>query len=381
MKKIIIFSSMGGGGHTAVANALQEYLKDDYSIEIVNIFTDVIRPLNTIFNFSPQKITGEDIYNYSISHKWYGFLNLYFKIGAMYFKIRHSQVEERISKFIDQKNPDLIISVVPLVNNNILEIAQKRNIPFLLIPTDLDISTFIFDINCPSYDKFKISLAFNDILIQQKINQAQIPRSAIIKTGFILRPDFFEKKDIKTLKKIYNVPEGKPVILLLLGGVGLKALYTFAQHLAQVPQQAHLLLCIGRQAALKEKIKTIPFPDYITTTTISFTDRISDLMAISNFLITKSGSVSVCEAIYTNLPLILDATSSSLLRWEQYNHSFIKEHNFGTVIDNIEKLPSLINELLSDSSNLSAYKYNLAQFEKKHGGNEIKQVIKEILET
>jgi len=46
-------------------------------------------------------------------------------------------------------------------------------------------------------------------------------------------------------------------------------------------------------------------------------------MAASDLCITKSGSVSVCETIYSNLPVLLDATSD-VLRWEQFNHRFIK---------------------------------------------------------
>lgn len=380
MKKIIIFSSNGGGGHTAVANALKDYLKHEYEIEIINIFTEIIRPFDAMLNLTPQKITGEDIYNYAIAQKWYGFLNFYYRAGAWYFKTCQVSVSDRIGAYVDLKKPDLIISVVPLINNIILEVAQKRNLPFLLVPTDLDINTFIFDIKAPSYHKFKIALAFDDSKIQQKIVKAGIPTASTLTTGFILRPDFFEHKDKKSIKRTYMIPAHKPVVLLLLGGVGLQSLYTYAQNLVNLNYPAHLLLCVGRQKMLYDKIKTIPFPAHITTTTINFTDRISDLMAVSDILLTKSGSVSVCESIYMNLPLVLDATSSSLLTWEKYNHEFIKHNNFGTTISEFEKLPDLISNLLAQGSTLASYQKKLAQYEKKHGGNEIKRFIKQMLE-
>src|SRR5207237_3814499 len=107
-----------------------------------------------------------------------------------------------------------------------------------------------------------------------------------------------------------------------------QCLYTFVRELAQIKEPVHLLICIARQEQLRHKIMALKLAPHITMTIIGFTDRISDLMAIADILITKSGSVSVNEALYMNLPMILDATSH-LLSWEKYNHTFIEQHQLG----------------------------------------------------
>ncbi|MDR3550318.1 MAG: glycosyltransferase, partial [Candidatus Babeliales bacterium] len=109
-----------------------------------------------------------------------------------------------------------------------------------------------------------------------------------------------------------------------------------------------------------------------------FTPRISDLMAISDLLITKSGSVSVNEAIYMNLPMILDATSN-VLKWEQYNHTFIVQNNFGKVIKDFNALPDVITNLLFDRTELNSYKNSLMNFNKNHGGQQIQKIVQTIL--
>ncbi|MDR3550470.1 MAG: glycosyltransferase, partial [Candidatus Babeliales bacterium] len=314
MKKVVVFSSKGGGGHVAVSNALQQYLNDDYSIETNNIFTQVLGPLDFLSRSTGGKVSAENIYNICIARKWYSFLNGYHKMGGWFYYLLQKKAQTLIHQYLDEQKPDLIVSVVPLINNIILEVAKQRSIPFLLIPTDLDISSCLTNINQPVYEKFKIAIPFDDKAIQEKISSARIPDQSCVTTGFLLRPDFFEEKDSTPIKFGYGVPEKKPTVLLLLGAVGSHAIYSFVEQLARVEYPCHILICIGKQIQLKTKIESLEFPNHVSYTIVEFTPRISDLMAISDLLITKSGSVSVNEAIYMNLPMILDATSN-VLKW------------------------------------------------------------------
>ncbi len=378
MKKITIFSSSGGGGHTAVANALCAYLDTHYEVEVTNVFSQMLRPLDFAQSLSKGKFCGEDFYNFCMAKKWYQVLNIYYRLGSTYYQLFNKKVVRILHQHLDEKQPDLIISVVPLVNHCILKVAQERNIPFLLIPTDLDISTFIAGIKNPSFDQFNLALAYSNQGMEKKISTAHIQPSQYITTGFVLRPDFFEYKNKADIKKQYNIPLEKPVVLLLLGAVGLKALYDFVVELSKVSVATHLLICIGRQEELRKKIEVFPFPSHISITVIGFTNRISDLMAVSDLSITKSGSVSFSEALYMNLPMVLDATTS-LLRWEAYNHQFIEQNGFGTTIKNITQLSILVTKLLKEKNDLIFYKFNLTAFAKKHGGNEITQLIHKIM--
>jgi len=378
MKKVVIFSSKGGGGHTAVANALQHYLKDSYHIKTANIFTEVLAPLDLLQILTRGCISGESIYNFCIARKWYRFLNLYYHMGIFYYENLRPKTDNLIDIYLNKEKPDFIVSVVPLVNNIILSCAQKKNIPFLLIPTDIDITTFIANIDSPNYKQFKIAIPFQDEPTKQKLLQAKIPAHAYQTTGFVLRSHFFEEKEPAAIKFFYDAPQDKPIVLLLLGAVGSQAVITFAQQLSYIDVPCHILICIGRQEHLKNKINAIDFPPHISFSIIEFTDRISDLMAIADVLITKSGSVSVNEAIYMNLPMILDATTN-ILKWERYNHVFIKDHEFGISIENFSNLSLIVTDMLTHNSQLIKYRNNLRHFNKKQGGQEIKKIIGQML--
>lgn len=373
MKKIIVFTSDGAGGHTATTNALKASMGDTYNIQAVNIFKDVIGEVDIIYTLSGHRMNGEQFYEHCMVRKYNTFLSALHGVGKWYFRRVQKKLGKMVERFLVKHQPDLVISVIPLVDGAIVQATQKLGIPFLLLPTDLDSTNYIHDIYKPKHELLRVTLPFEDTDLRKKLIPAHIPTSQISVTGFPIRQDFFEHKDIKSIKQSFNVPENKPVILVLMGSVGSDALYSFTKELSKLPNEAHLIICTGRYEAIKQKINTISFPTHISTTMVGFTQRISDLMAIADLFITKAGPVSMSEAIYMNLPMLVD-TTSSVLKWEKMNYQFIQKHEFGDVIKKAEDLPNMVSSILKDGK-LQRMKDNLTAYDKKHGSNEVKSLI------
>lgn len=378
MKKIIIFTSHGGGGHISVSNALEKYLNTDYEVYSIPIFTEILHAIDPIQVISSKKNNGERMYNFLMRKKQFLLLNLIYSIGYRYFNFLHKKIYILITAYLQKYKPDLIISVIPIINNIVLEAAHHLNIPLILIPTDLDATTFINGIHKPTYNNFITALSFNDSTIMQTLTSAQLSEKNLVTTGFPIRPDFFENKNKDNIKHFYNIPHNKPIILLIMGAQGTQSMYIFAQQLKKLSFDAHLIFCVGKNKTIGPKIKALSFPPHITYTIVEFTERISDLMAIAEILITKSGTVSVCEAIYTNLPLLLDATST-VLTWEQFNHQFIKNHNFGDLITNTNTIALKVTEFFYDKNKYSAMKESLLHFQKKNPITEITHIINTLI--
>ena len=64
MKKILIFSSYGGGGHISATDALKEYLHKDYDITTVYLIDEVLGGTDPIKILSFNKYTSEKFYNF-----------------------------------------------------------------------------------------------------------------------------------------------------------------------------------------------------------------------------------------------------------------------------------------------------------------------------
>lgn len=375
--KILILTSTGGGGHFAASTAIEAQLKKNYEVSAVNVFKDLLKPLDPFSFFTLSKYSGEEIYNTFAPSKSFRILSLFYYFGIWYMQFRRTEIQTILHDYFVQTKPALIISVIPLINNIILDAAQELNIPFVIVPTDLDLHMYLRSIDKPTFKQFKVCLPFDDEQIMPPVRDVHIPDDQTTVVGMPLKADFFETKNKRNLKIQLGIPRNKPVIMLLMGSQG-SDVENYAQQLTKINQPAHLLLCIGTNETSKKAIEALTFQKHTTVSVVGFTDRISDYMAVSDLLITKSGTLSVCEAIYMNLPMLLDATSY-ILPWEKFNHTFIKHHNFGDSITEYAMIEPLVSSLLLNKKKLKEYKLNLKNFKKKKNKDEIEQLIKQML--
>jgi processive 1,2-diacylglycerol beta-glucosyltransferase len=347
-KKIIIFTSSGGNGHVSATKAITSYLEDEYEIKPVFIFEEVFKNIDPMAIISFGKITGEQLYNYFLRKRWYIILNAIYRIGNWYFRLQTKTMVRLLTQYLKKQKPDLIISVTPIINGTILQAAQAENIPFLLIPTDLDAKSFLLGIYKPTYKKFHLNLAFNDPLVKKSAHNARIHSDQISIFGLPIREDFFESKDRDALRKKYHIAHNKPIIVLMMGGQGNSSIQAFAQQLAKLTMPVHIIICVGKDGAIKDSLEKISYNPRITTTILGFTAHVSDLLAIADVLVTKSGSVSFCEGIYMDVPMILDATTT-ILYWERLNHVLLVNNDWGICLKRTSKLTKAITKILENA--------------------------------
>ncbi len=372
-KKLLIFTITAGGGHTAASQALDSYLGTEYDITILNIFKDVIK-----FAIIPNRYYCTDFYNDALKRQHILFLNTCNFIVRCTFKIIRPFNAWCIKKTLAKYKPDCVISVTPLVNDAIIDAAKALNIPFFLIPVDFDPRTFLYGIHNPTYPKFYFAQTIRDPKIDQYILNKGIKQSQIIHTGFVIRSAFFDHKDPSVLKKERHIPENVPVIMILLGAMGSENTYHIAAHVEKIKKPCHILFCAGQNASMAEKIQALAFPPHITTEVIGFTKNISDLMAIADIFITKSGSNSVAEALQMNVPMIIARFGRSLT-WEQFNVHYLTAQKIGIVANSVDDIYRIINELVESPTTLNSMKERMKARKKDDINKTIHAAITQIL--
>jgi len=376
-KKIVIFTSTGGGGHISVSTALNDYLKHEYTIKEVFLFKLILNSLDPIMSSIFGRVNGENIYNYFMKKKLYRCANFLYSLGEFYFRLRSRSIQRIIETSLNNVKPDLVISVIPIINQDVFLVTKKLNIPFLLIPTDLDPKTFFYRLkNTESHPQFKVSLSFEDEDITsfaKPINPQQI-----VHNGFPLRSDFFKDKNKNHILQQFDIPEDKARVLLLMGTQGSNDMLRFVKELSKLSTPAHLICCVGKNKSIVNLLQAINLPSHISLSIIGFTDQISDLMAISDLIISKSGSVSFCETIYSNVPTMLDATST-ILRWEQFNHYFFEKNQLGKILSAQAPIAQQVQELLTNKHLLTSIKNNLLAYEKKQPHKDIPKLIEQMI--
>ena len=357
-RKILVFTSRGGHGHVSAARAMEQFLGENHEVVVADTFQGVLRSLDLIDKITRGRISGEEFYNFLLRRHWLRAANAYCRIGGWTFRRIPRTLERALDHFIDEQQPDLIVSVIPLINFAFLEIAQKRGVPFLIVPTDLDLRYFLNGIDSPDYEKFHLALPYDDEEIHRSTVEAGIPAHQIEVTGFPIREQFLEQpdRDMARIRQRFGVPEGRKVVMLLMGGVGSVATLQFVERIRRhsLGFPVHLLVCLGQQRQMAPRLEEAAARGNgsLSLSTIGFTDEIAELMAISDLLITKPGTCSVNEALYMGTPMLIDARRT--LRWEKMNIDFVAKHRMGEALTGLDRLDPLLQQYLTGDASGSS---------------------------
>lgn len=374
MKKILIFTCIGG--HNTVSTALQQTLSTEYKVSVKNIFLDTLQPLDFVSRVTRGRYTTEDLYSYMLKKQWHTLMNTALvNFGYLFFDLKAQSISDLINTTIQEVQPDVVISVIPFFNYFFAEITQKLQIPFILMPTDVDLTTFLYKMHNKNYSNLSITVPLDLDAAHKSLAFYNVGAYQVVQTGAALNPAFFKGHDLTDLKKKFLIPPHKPVILLLMGSQGSASLYKFAQEIAHIKDlQFHLIMVLGHNIQQKKQLDTITFGANISCNIFGFTRFIPELMSVSDLLITKSGGTSICEAMYMNLPMVLDATSQVLI-WEQLNQEFVVQHQFGTTVKKLAALPETITHLIAQPALRNTFHANLMAHPKKNGCSEVKKLI------
>lgn len=374
----MILSLRGGFGHISTSKALLDRLQSDYDVNVVFLFEDVLNNIDFIATVTRNRFSFPKLYNFIIQRRLSFIMRALYWVGNLFFSVFWSRIATSLHTFFQKQNPDCIISVVPLVNSEIASYTKQADIPFILIPTDIDAHFFLKDLKTKMYNKIRICpMVLNDF-VKNQLQKYAIDTYFVHHIGAILRSDFFEYKDVAAIKKRYALPEDNPIIMVMMGGVGSRKMIPVAQTLARLSFPVHVVLCVGKDKSVIEQLKNICWNAPVSYTIVGFTEHISDYMAASDLLFTKSGTLSVFEALYMRKILLLDAIGS-VLPWEQYNHTFIQESGFGYSVKSYAQLKHILCCLLQNTAELDRIQKNLNQFNRKNGTEEIEILLRRLL--
>lgn len=371
-KTVLVLSCQGGGGHMSAAYAIKEYLEQAYTVIIIDAVGESLAYLDPLYKIS-RKYTGQDVYNFLLKHNQKALINATFPYGLWLIKRNRKKLIQGIVNIFSQYKPDVVISVIPLINDVIQHVCLLLDIPFILVPTDLDVRTFISGV-VPAR-KSTICVGFNCKEVQEFLDAACQKAHMYMCTGFPIRPSFFVPKDKVVIKKSLNISDGIPVVILVMGATGSPAIIDYVMALRSVPFRMHLIVCIGRNNHLKTFFSSYTMSDSMCSLTVfDNTHDIADAMAIADVGITKPGSVTFSELLYMNVPILIDHTSPALI-WERLNVELVEQYGLGAVIKTLTMVPVLLQQFLEDKKVYAATKEHVAAIPKKNFGQELLSVV------
>lgn len=362
---ILILTASFGLGHNSVAKAIAEQtLKLSPNLNITTIdLLDLIFPASK-YNFCKK-------YNFFIEHitPVYNFFYTVKKSNSNSLpdKFIYLTKFKQISHFLQDINPKLIISTFPICSGLVSRFKNKNNsnIPLVTCITDVVHSMEWVHPNTDRY--FVATNSIKSILITKGINEDKIKV-----TGVPVRHDFLEYKP-----NVLRSEKFCKELLIMGGGLGNLKLDNGFFSWLNYKDGIHSTIITGNNESLYNSLINEKNEKNLTNLTIvGFTNDIAGYMKNSDLLITKAGGISIFEAIYMELPMIIVSPS---MGQEIENSKFIKNYSLGIVKNNMEEIKLCLDDYIYSEERLHDIKQNIRNIKKELKAEKVGEYIIELL--
>lgn len=372
MKKVYFMIYDMGAGHRSTANALKEVIEQQklpWQVEVVEVFKEVFGTTRPQFVYN----------NLVLKTKWARIINDPISVPLFKLEIRwrHRPWYNLLRKYWREHQPDLVVSLMPLINRVLYESlrAELPETPFITSITDFA--------DCPP--NFWIEPQ-EQLLIcpsERAVQQAQsfgYSQERIFRTsGVVIHPRFYQPVmvDRSFERQRLGLKPDLPTGLVIFGSHGSKEMLEIAERLEQSSLELQLIFICGRNEKLAKDLQNRPsrFPKYVE----GFTKQIPYYMDLCDFFIGKPGSVGISEAIARKLPVITECNNTMTLFQERASADWLADNQLGIVVDNFRDIHKAVAELI-EPENFPAYKTRIEAYNNR-AVFEVVDILENILEN
>ncbi|XP_024020709.1 monogalactosyldiacylglycerol synthase, chloroplastic isoform X1 [Morus notabilis] len=308
-KKVLILMSDTGGGHRASAEAIKAAFHEEFGYEYQVFVTDLWTDHTPWpFNQLPRS------YNFLVKHgplwkmTYYGTAPRV--IHQSNFAATSTFIAREVAKGLMKYQPDIIISVHPLMQHVPLRILRSKGllekIVFTTVVTDLStchptwFHRLVTRCYCPTAE------------VARRAQKAGLKPSQIKVYGLPVRPSFVKPVRPKVeLRRELGMDEDLPAVLLMGGGEGMGPIEATARALGEAlhddvlgePTGQVLVIC-GRNKKLANKLRSMNWK--VPVQVKGFVTKMEECMGACDCIITKAGPGTIAEAMIRGVPIILN---------------------------------------------------------------------------
>jgi UDP-N-acetylglucosamine:LPS N-acetylglucosamine transferase len=308
-KKVFLFITDAGAGHRASAMSLMawaEATQKPWDMQIVNVYREVWHkhePFKKFFGFY-----GEDVYNFVLKNQMQVWTPWMRKAAMASSRLPQTSAVMAGAEYLKREKPDLVISLMPFVNDRFSEMCAMAGVPFALISTDLmDTRPYMwFTPKACQEAKFVVAGC------AQAEAQAREAGAGdrVVPAGLVIHPKYF-REDLQRLSRSearerFELAPETFTVAIVMGGYGGKVIREFVESLEQSGGGWQLVACCGKNDKLRMELDALAPRLKNRMLALGFSTQIPALMRACDVLITKPGPATLMEALTVGAPLALD---------------------------------------------------------------------------
>lgn len=321
-KRFLFLFSDTGGGHRASSQAVKDEMERIYgsaaTIEMVDVFTEMDRwPFDRFPAWYPICVGLNGI-------PWGVGFHLSDGVHLMktMSKLVWPYTRNPICGLLRRHPADVIISFHPIPNYALFLGLRRMDWKIPLGIVALDLVTAHAGWFVPGADTYLVPTH----AAKARAMRWGITENLIHVTGMPTRRCFLTSMELSKsqARTQLNLPQDRPVVLIVGGGEGMGPLGQVVRLLAGQRPEAHIAVITGRNRALYRELTEINLPVPIQIE--GFIDNMEVWMRAADILVTKAGPNSLAEAFLAGLPLVLYA---ALPGQEEGNVGHVVENGAG----------------------------------------------------
>ena len=240
-------------------------------------------------------------------------------------------VRKVVLDLLRQHDPDVVLSVHPLLNHISYQAIRRSGRPRALMTVITDLVDFH---RGWTFSQADLVIAPTELARRVALRR-RVPPDRLKLLGLPVdlrfRPPAPGEK--RALRRRYGLDEDRFTVLVMGGGAGVGPLERQVRALAWEPYQWQVVVVCGRNERLRRRLAETRFST--PTLVLGFVEQMPELMRACDMVVTKAGPGAIAEALATSLPLII---TGFLPGQESPNVDFVVESGIGAFAPKEEEL-------------------------------------------
>lgn len=370
-KKVIVFYASYGGGHLSAARSIKEYIENNYP-EIDAELIDCVKYINKALDVVTTKAYSEMAKK--APHTW-GHIYKGSEKGplAQISTTSNKVMALKLKKLLEEKSPDLVICTHPFASQMCSYLKRKEKV-------DVQIATVLTDFAI--HNQWIVGHEYTEYFfvshlgMKKDLIDAGVSPEKIHATGIPLSNKFLLEYDKNEILEQFGLTPGKKTVLFFGGGeLGLGKTHTFDIFKSFVRNDNIQIVAIsGKNPKMKEHFENFvqEMGKENSVKVLEYTDKVAQLMSISDLVVTKPGGLTTTESLASGLPIVV---INPIPGQEEENAEFLEENKVAIWIKKGDDVEKILNDLFSNPDKMQEMKVRARLMAKKNSTRDICEIL------
>ncbi len=373
---VLLFTIDAGGGHRAAARALVAAADETASpvrFRVEN-FQELLLPLDVL-----KRLTGvslESAYNLILKHRASALMVPLLRLMHAAIRVRRRTLVRTLAEWLrGQPRPQAVVSVFPNFNGVLQDALREAipGVPLVVVLTDLADFPKRFWIE-PGLDRVVVG---TPEAAAQAVSRGVEPARVSQVSGMILNPRFYKSggPDVRERVRLeLGLAAPDFAVMLLFGGKGSPELLPLAERLLREDRELRVIAVCGDNPPLYESLAPLDAASGGRLRRFGFTDRVAELLAAADLLVTKPGPGSLSEAFQLRVPVVVTRNLHTIPQ-ERFNTELVAKRGLGLVVGSWREIPGAVASLRGEPVRLESMRTSLRALPPNRAVYEVLDVI------